>query len=455
MRLPLRDVVIAIGVFSPDDATVDVKSEQSPLVPVSGHHVSSTKPLAEKCGPSTANIVCINGYSAVMPGNFERDRPPDSINPLDQHSYAQTKIPADPSWDLVKDADFIVYDKERGLEILGDEPTSEFAFEITPLFHDATVYDPYTNEVYFSQLSGGEISLKVIDLSEKNPQVKRKKADPPLYSPTGGIYRNGLFYFCVGGSSPDVLGPDGTVARPGIYTLNATSGESHVLLNNYFGYYFSTCNDIAMDGEGNIWFTDDDYSFGNGVSAYHPVLAPAVYRFNPKTGSVRIVDQRLKQPNGIAFSPDFKTLYVADSGAETVPDHPPAVGQVIYNPYNVTDPHVVWAFDVIHNGTALGNARPWHLTHKWLPDGLRVADNGYVLVGVGDGIDVLDPTGELILKIQTKFTAVGNTWAGKGSKDLWITGVGGVQKVHLNLPGGRVNGWPEHLLQDAEDNGEL
>lgn len=100
------------------------------------------------------------------------------------------------------------------------------------------------------------------------------------------------------------------------------------------------------------------------MSPHHPVLAPAIYRFNPKTGSVRIVDSHLKQPNGIAFSPDFKTLYVADSGAETVPDHPPAVGHVIYNPYNVTDPHVVWAYDVIHGGTALGNARPFHLTHK-------------------------------------------------------------------------------------------
>jgi hypothetical protein len=193
-----------------------------------------------------------------MPGNFYRGPPPPSINPLDQPSYAQTKIPADESWGLVEDADFIIYDKERGLKILGDKPTSEFAFEITPLFHDATVYDPYTNEVYFSQLSGGEISQKVIDLNgDEGPKLVRKKADPPLYSPTGGIYRNGLFYFCVGGSSHSVPGPDGTVARPGIYTLNATSGESKVLLNNYFGYWFSTCNDIAMDGEGNIWFTDD------------------------------------------------------------------------------------------------------------------------------------------------------------------------------------------------------
>jgi sugar lactone lactonase YvrE len=83
---------------------------------------------------------------------------------------------------------------------------------------------------------------------------------------------------------------------------------------------------------------------------------------------------------------------------------------------------------------------------KWLPDGLRVADNGYVLVGVGDGIDILSPEGDLLVKVQTRFVAVGNTWAGKDSKDIWITGVGGVQKVHLNLPGGKVNGWPKELL---------
>jgi hypothetical protein len=250
MHIPYQEILIAISDYrAKEDAPC---TEQDSLS--SAPRAAS---LAEKCGPDTSKIVCINHYSAVMPGNFYRPPPPDSINPLDQASYAQTEIPDDPSWDLVGDADFIVYDRERGLEILGDSPTSEFALEIAPFFHDATVYDPYTKEIYFSQLSGGEISQKVIDLDAEKPEVKRKKANPPLYSPTGGIYRNGLFYFCVGGSSHEVPGPSGTVARPGIYTLNATSGESKVLLNNYFGYHFSTCNDIAMDGEGNIWFTDD------------------------------------------------------------------------------------------------------------------------------------------------------------------------------------------------------
>lgn len=240
---------------------------------------SSRPPLAYKCGPDTAKIVCINGYSAVLPGNFSRAPPPNSINPMDQASYAETVVPGDSSWHLVKVADFIVYDKERGLEILGDKPTSEHKFEITPLFHDATVYDPNTNEVWFSELTGGELTQKVIDLSNEDKGVHRKAANPPLYSPVGGIYRNGLFYFCVGGSSDKVPGPDGTVARPGVYTLNATSGESKVLLNNYFGYWFSTCNDIAMDGEGNIWFTDD--------GAYKPSPSSESTRENPRLTHMR------------------------------------------------------------------------------------------------------------------------------------------------------------------------
>lgn len=255
MRVSYQNILITVTALYSSEG--DGQPDQQALLAPPPPPPPQRPPLAEKCGPDTSKIVCINNYSAVLPGNFSRAPPPDSINPLDQASYAQTEIPGDDSWNLVKEADFIVFDRKRGLEILGDRPTSEFKYEIVNLFHDATVYDPYTNEVYFSQLSGGELSQKVIDLGNEAAGVRRKEANPPLYSPVGGIYRNGLFYFCVGGSSDEVPGPDGTVARPGVYTLNATSGESKVLLNNYFGYWFSTCNDIAMDGEGNIWFTDD------------------------------------------------------------------------------------------------------------------------------------------------------------------------------------------------------
>jgi hypothetical protein len=82
-----------------------------------------------------------------MSGNFSRAPPPDSINPMDQASYAQIEIPDYPSWHLVKEADFIVYDRERGLEMFSEKPTSEYTYNIEPFFHDATVYDSNTNEI--------------------------------------------------------------------------------------------------------------------------------------------------------------------------------------------------------------------------------------------------------------------------------------------------------------------
>jgi hypothetical protein len=213
--------------------------------------------LVEQCWPSAANIVCVDHYAAVLPGQFYRARPKKSYSPMEDPGFVETNIPDDPSLKRACNADFIVFDRQRGLEVLGDEPTNEFMFSLAPKFHDAVVYEPGTKEVYFSQLTPKSTSQLVISLGGFKPVMGDKVANPPLYAPTGGIFRDGLIYFCVGGNNRTMPGPGHTVARAGLYTLNATSGESKVLLNNYYGYFFSTCNDLAMDGTGNIWFTDD------------------------------------------------------------------------------------------------------------------------------------------------------------------------------------------------------
>jgi hypothetical protein len=75
----------------------------------------------------------------------------------------------------------------------------------------------------------------------------------PLYLPSGGTFHEGLIYYsCLGGNITA-----GQEFRPGIYTLNATSGKSQSLLNNYFGYYFNGCDDIVVDSRGDVWFTDN------------------------------------------------------------------------------------------------------------------------------------------------------------------------------------------------------
>ncbi len=215
------------------------------------------KPLVERCGPPGANIVCINHYSSVMPGDFLRKPNNNSSGPTLDIAYESTAISGDPSWQLAADADFLVFDRERGLELLGPSPKNTYRFTVAEVVHEAPVYSPATNELYFSQLAPGFLPQLVINLNNSPPTLSAKTADPPIYSGNGAWFHNGLIYYCQGGGNKSVHGSAGIVSRPGVYTLNTTSGKSEVLLNNYFGYYFNTCDDITVDAKGDVWFTDN------------------------------------------------------------------------------------------------------------------------------------------------------------------------------------------------------
>ena len=164
------------------------------------------------------------------------------------------------------------------------------------------------------------------------------------------------------------------------------------------------------------------------------MLGTATYRFRPSNGVVTIVEDTLRQPNGIAFSPDGSKLYLSDTGA-VAPPILQSLGMLGYNPYNTTGRHTIYAFDVVDNGTAIINKRPLYLSKQWLPDGLKVARNGYLVTGAGNGVDILDERGILLVTIKTNYTAVNANWAGKDFEDLWIVGFGGVSKITFNLPG--------------------
>jgi len=215
------------------------------------------EPLAERCGPSSAKIVCINHYSSVMPDDFFRKPINNSFEPSQDAPYEATSIFNDPSWKLTADADFLVFDRNRGLELLGAAPRNQFRFAVAEVFHDAPVYSPPTNEFYFSQLQPGFLPQREINLTDSPPTLSFKIASPPIYSGSGAWFHNGLIYYCVGGGNHSIHEQSGTVSRPGIYTLNTTSGVSNVLLNNYFGYYFDSCDDVTVDSKGDVWFTDN------------------------------------------------------------------------------------------------------------------------------------------------------------------------------------------------------
>lgn len=147
-------------------------------------------PVAQKCGPSTANIVCLDRYATVLPYHFSRNASVEQ--PI---SFGSTSVPNDTSFGLVQDADFLVFDQARAFELLGDSPTYELMFEVSPTVHEAPVYVPGLNKLFFGELAPGRLPQLVVDLNQDPPTLSEYISDPPVYAPNGGTFHDGLIYW--------------------------------------------------------------------------------------------------------------------------------------------------------------------------------------------------------------------------------------------------------------------
>ncbi|KAK8122201.1 lactonohydrolase [Apiospora sp. TS-2023a] len=358
----------------------------------------SSAPLAYACGPTTANISCVNRYASFLPPTFSRD-PDPSIG------YTGTKVPDDPSWKLVPNADFVSFDKKRGLEVLGRAPKiTRGIVSWLNVIHEAPVFVPELNVLFVAQDGPpGNKSILKLDLSHDPPTVSPIETDPPIYQPTGGLYnpKDGMVYLA---------------------TLKA-----EWLLDNYHGFSLAGPNDLTLDPlTGDIWFTNTDYAYVIGVSDAPKQLQLATWRFRPSTGQVQIVDTSLQYPNGIQFSHDGATLYVADSGLESYSPHggPHRVRLGRRQPGQPEAPR--------HHGEAR------HLpVLEGAPDGLKVARNGCLVIagGLAPGVDITDKFGNQIARIQTSHPVENIQWSGDDFKTLWLVGISSITKVEFDLSG--------------------
>jgi sugar lactone lactonase YvrE len=215
------------------------------------------------------------------------------------------------------------------------------------------------------------------------------------------------------------------------------TNKTVTLLNNYFGYYFNTVDDLFVHDNGDIFFTDPQYSWFNALTDRAPQLETASYRFMPSTGAVSVINDDIVQPNGIAIAPVVagcpRTVYISDTGAIA------GTTQQSLGPqgteFNTTGKRTIYAFDLSANGKHLLNKRPVYLAQDWVPDGLKVAANGYIVTGAGKGVDVLDSDGTLLVRVQTNFTVQNFAWTGANYEDLWIVGNSGVARVKWALEG--------------------
>ena len=200
-----------------------------------------------------------------------------------------------------------------------------------------------------------------------------------------------------------------------------TDGRITVLADRHQGRRLNSPNDVVVKSDGTIWFTDPSYGITSdyeGNRAESEIGACHVYRLDPTDGALTAVAEDFVRPNGLAFSPDEKTLYVADSSVT----HDPAGN------------HHIRAFDVIE-GRRLAKGRVFTEISPGFPDGFRCDTQGNVWCSSGDGVQVFAPDGTRLGKILVPEHVSNLCFGGPKKNRLFITATTSLYSLYVNANG--------------------
>jgi len=181
-------------------------------------------------------------------------------------------------------------------------------------------------------------------------------------------------------------------------------GKKTTLADRYNGKRLNSPNDLVFHSNGDLYFTDPPYGLeGKNQDPKKELPFNGVYRLKP-SGELTLLTDKLTFPNGIAFSPDEKKLYVAVSD--------PA--RAIWMVYNVKDD------GTIDEGNVFFDATKWVKKNKGLPDGMKVDRKGNLFATAPGGVLILSPEGKHLGTIATGEATANCNWGGDGST-LYIT----------------------------------
>ena len=194
-----------------------------------------------------------------------------------------------------------------------------------------------------------------------------------------------------------------------------------VVVESYLGKKLNSPNDLVVKSDGSIWFTDPPYGINSDIEGYpadSEIGGCYVFCVTP-AGDLRAVATNFEKPNGLAFSPDEKRLYIADSGAIKGASFPGIDYEL---------PHHIRMYDV--DNYTLKNDRIFAVVAPGVPDGLRVDQGGFVWTSALDGVHCLSPEGALIGKILLPSQTSNICFGGPDGKTMFITSSDKVYRVH-------------------------
>jgi gluconolactonase len=277
--------------------------------------------------------------------------------------------------------------------VVGAEPRLVRVVDIDA--HEGPVYVPSEDALYFTTLPR-ELRVDVKRLDLASGAVTTVRADANMANGMT-LARDGRLLVCEQGTRD---------APARIAALDPVTRATETVVVAWRDMPFNSPNDVVVAGDGSIWFTDPSYGFLQGFRP-PPRAGDYVYRHDPIAGRTDVVSASFDKPNGLAFSPDERVLYVGDSGA----NHEPGT-------YDSRRPHHIVAFDV-HDGR-LENERVFAVVAPGFPDGLKVDAAGRVYASSFSGVQVFNRGGTLIGEIQLP-GAVNFTFGGPDRNVLFIT----------------------------------
>ncbi len=203
-------------------------------------------------------------------------------------------------------------------------------------------------------------------------------------------------------------------------TRTDADGTIVTIVDRYQGKRINSPNDVVVAADGSIYFTDPFW--GNGFrNPNGPSVRPedrelpydGVFRVGTD-GTVQLLIADFERPNGLAFSPDGRTLYVAD-----------------------TRKFHVRAFDVgadggLSNGSVFAELKA---DEEGVPDGMKVDIEGNVYCTGPGGVWVMAPSGEIFGRILPPEVPANVGWGDPDMRSLYMTARTGVYRVRLSIPG--------------------
>ena len=202
-------------------------------------------------------------------------------------------------------------------------------------------------------------------------------------------------------------------------TRTELDGSETILADRFDGKPLNSPNDLVCAADGTIWFTDPPYGgqtdYEGGKHAAE--LPPTLYRLDP-SGTLTVAADDFEGPNGLAFSPDERWLYVAETG-ENFAANPRAF---------------IRRFAVAADGT-LSGGEPFHKVSPGKADGLRVDEDGNVWSSAADGVHCIAPDGRLLGKILTPSLVANLCFGGRHRSRLFLCASHSLLAIAVNVRG--------------------